>query len=168
MRYDDIRAGLLSFFPSPSTTPGRLNLIRVRGGGRVLVDYAHNVAAIRGLAELVVRIPAAHRYCVLTVPGDRRDEDIRGAGRLCAGFDKVIIKEDVDRRGRGRGEIAQLLTEGLVEAGLDRSRIEVRFEEDEAINRGLDLLGEDDLLVIHADRVPETLATVRSRAVQGA
>jgi cyanophycin synthetase len=168
MRYDDIRAGLLSFFPSPSTTPGRLNLIRVRGGGRVLVDYAHNVAAISGLTELVFRIPAAHRYCVLTVPGDRRDEDIRGAGRLCARFDKVIIKEDIDRRGRGRGEIAQLLTEGLIDAGLDRSRIEVWLEEHEAINRGLDLLGEDDLLVIHADKVPATLAAVRSRAVQGA
>ena len=29
MRYDDIRAGLLSFFPSPALTPGRLNLMRV-------------------------------------------------------------------------------------------------------------------------------------------
>jgi cyanophycin synthetase len=168
MRYDDIRAGLLSFFPSPSTTPGRLNLIRVRGGGRVLVDYAHNAAAISGLTELVFRIPAAHRYCVLTVPGDRRDEDIRGAGRLCAEFDRVIIKEDLDRRGRAQGEIARLLSEGLVESGLDPSNIEVLYAEDEAINRGLDLLGEDDLLVIHADRVPATLAIVRTRAVQGA
>jgi cyanophycin synthetase len=168
MRYDDIRAGLLSFFPSPSTTPGRLNLIRVRGGGRVLVDYAHNAAAISGLVDFVFRLSAAHRYCVLTVPGDRRDEDIRGAGRLCARFDRVIIKEDIDRRGRARGEIARLLQEGLVEAGLDPSRIEVLYEDDEAINRGLDLVGEDDLLVIHADKVPATLSVVRSRAVQGA
>jgi cyanophycin synthetase len=102
---------------------------------------------------------------VLTVPGDRRDDDIREAGRLCAQFDRVIIKEDIDRRGRARGEIAELLTEGLVEAGLDRSKIEVLYEEGEAINRGLDLLGEDDLLVIHADKVPGTLAIVRERAV---
>ncbi len=34
VRYDTIRAGLLSFFPSPSMTPGRLNLLRVgRGAG---------------------------------------------------------------------------------------------------------------------------------------
>jgi cyanophycin synthetase len=168
MRYDDIRAGLLSFFPSPSTTPGRLNLIRVRGGGRVLVDYAHNAAAIAGLVDFVWHTPAAKRFCVLTVPGDRRDDDIRQAGRLCAGFDRVIIKEDIDRRGRGRGEIAKLLTEGLVEGGLDPARIEVLYEEGEAVNRGLDLLGEDDLLVIHADKVPGTLAIVRERAVQGA
>jgi cyanophycin synthetase len=166
MRYDDIRAGLLSFFPSPSTTPGRLNMIRVRGGGRVLVDYAHNAAAIEGLVDFVFHTPAAKRFCVLTVPGDRRDDDIRAAGRLCAGFDRVIIKEDVDRRGRKPGEIAELLTEGLVDGGLDRARIEVRYAEGEAVNRGLDLLGEEDLLVIHADKVPATLAIVRQRAVQ--
>jgi cyanophycin synthetase len=166
MRYDDIRAGLLSFFPSPATMPGRLNLIRVYGGGRVLVDYAHNAAAIAGLVDFVWHTPAVKRFCVLTVPGDRRDDDIREAGRLCAQFDRVIIKEDIDRRGRARGEIAELLTEGLVEAGMDPSKIEVLYEEGEAINRGLDLLGEDDLLVIHADKVPGTLAIVRERAVQ--
>jgi cyanophycin synthetase len=164
MRYDDIRAGLLSFSPSPSTTPGRLNLIRVQGGGRVLVDYAHNAVAIAGLVDFVSHLPARKRYCVLTVPGDRRDDDIRTAGRLCAGFDNVIIKEDVDRRGRARGEIARLLSEGLVEGGLAESAIEVKYEEDEAINRGLDLLEEDDLLVIHADKVPATLALVRQRS----
>jgi hypothetical protein len=43
----------------------------------------------------------------------------------------------------------------------------VLYEENEAIRRGLDLLGEEDLLVIHADKVPGTLAAVRERAVQG-
>jgi len=165
MRYDDIRAGLLSFHPSPSTTPGRMNIIRV-GRARVLVDYAHNAAAIRGLTEFVFRLPAARRYCVLTVPGDRRDDDIRGAGRLCARFDKVIIKEDTDRRGRAPGEIARLLAEGLQQGGLPESSIEVKYEENEAIRRGLDLLADDDLLVIHADKVPETLAAVRRYTTQ--
>ncbi len=71
MRYDDIRAGLLSFFPSPSLTPGRLNLLRVQNG-RVLVDYAHNPAAIGGLIEFVQSIDANKRIGVVTAPGDRR------------------------------------------------------------------------------------------------
>ena len=167
MRYDDIRAGLLSFFPSPTTTPGRMNLIRVRGGARVLVDYAHNAAAIRGLHDFVFQTAATHRYCVLTVPGDRRDDDIREAGRLSAGFDRVILKEDVDRRGRAPGEISALLREGLVAGGLDPSAIEEVHEELDAVARGLDLLGEGDLLVIHADKVPATLDVIRQRAVQG-
>jgi cyanophycin synthetase len=164
MRYDDIRAGLLSFFPSPTTTPGRLNLIRIRGGGRVLVDYAHNAAAIKGLLALVERLPASRRFCVLTVPGDRRDEDIREAGRLCARFDRVIIKEDANRRGRAPGAIAALLMQGLRAGGLDPSRVDIADNEIEGIHRGLDLVGDDDLLVVHANKVPQTLAIVRERA----
>src|SRR5437764_1404152 len=78
-------------------------------------------------------------------PGARRADGIRHAGRLCAGFDRVIIKEDIDRRGRQEGEIARLLTEGLTEGGLSPDAIEVKYEENEAINRGLDLLRDDDL-----------------------
>ena len=71
-----------------------------------------------------------------------------------------------------RQQIAELQTEtGLARPAelLDPLRaLAVLYEEGEAVNRGLDLLGEDDLLVIHADKVPGTLAIVRERAVQGA
>src|SRR5206468_12522093 len=103
MRYDDIRAGMLSFFPSQSLTPGRLNIIRAPNGARLIVDYAHNSAAIEGLVDFVFRLPAGKRIATLTVPGDRRDEDIRNAGRLAAKFDYLILREDTDRRGREAG-----------------------------------------------------------------
>ena len=99
IRYDDIRAGLLSFFPSPALTPGRLNLMRA-GRGRVMVDYAHNPAAVAGLMELVTALDAKRRIGVITAPGDRRDEDIRELGRFAAALDYVIVKEDIDLRGR--------------------------------------------------------------------
>jgi cyanophycin synthetase len=89
-------------------------------------------------------------------------------GRLCARYDRVILKEDIDRRGRAPGEIAGLLSEGLVQEGFDPAAIEILYQEGEAINRGLDLLGEEDLLVVHADKVPGTLKIVRARAVAGA
>src|SRR5689334_20316423 len=126
MRYDDIRAGLLSFFPSPSLTPGRLNVIRLRNGGRVLVDYAHNAAAIDGLMEMVSHFPARRRIGVLAIPGDRRDEDIRSAGRTAAArvhLDLAIVKEDCDLRGRAPGEAAALITDGLRAAGMPPERI---------------------------------------------
>ena len=161
MRYDDIRAGLLSFFPSPSLTPGRLNMMRAPNGARLVVDYAHNSAAIHGLVDFVMRLPAGKRIGAFTVPGDRRDEDIRQAGRLCAAFDFVILREDADRRGRAPGEIAGLMTEGLIEAGLPPERLTFIADEREALARGIGMLREDDLMVIVADKVPETLATVR-------
>jgi cyanophycin synthetase len=160
MRYDDIRAGLLSFFPSPALTPGRLNLLRV-GRSRVLVDYAHNPAAVEGLLDFVRQLPASRRIGVVTAPGDRRDEDIREVGRLSAALDYVIVREDDDRRGRAPGEIAALVLAGLEEGGLARDRAEVVHAEDAAVARLLDLLGDGDLGVVLAEDVRGVLDIVR-------
>jgi cyanophycin synthetase len=168
MRYDDIRAGLLSFFPSPSLTPGRLNIIRLRNGARVLVDYAHNPAAIAGLVEFVQALPAGRRVAIVTVPGDRRDEDIRECGRLVAPMDEVVLKEDHDLRGREPGEIPRLLTEGLRAGGMTDDRISVVPDELDAVRQSLHRLGEDDLLVVFADKIQKTLAVVREWAPPGA
>ena len=164
MRYDDIRAGLLSFFPSPSLTPGRLNVIRLSSGARAVVDYAHNPAAVEGLLELVLRMPAERRVGIIGMPGDRRDEDIREVGRLCARFDHVILKEDADRRGRAPGEVAELLREGLGAGGLAPPVIEIVPAESDAVRRGLALATDDDLLVVLADKVSTTLSVIHELA----
>jgi cyanophycin synthetase len=161
VRYDDIRAGLLSFFPSPSMTPGRLNLIRVNGG-RILIDYAHNAAAVAGLMEMVRELPARRRIGVLAAPGDRRDEDIRAVGRHGGGLDYVIVKEDDDRRGRAPGETAQLIVEGLREAGVPMDQIETVHSELDAIERAVSMLEPNDVAVVLADDVRAVLERVRT------
>src|SRR5690349_21712621 len=142
MRYDDIRAGLLSFFPSPSLTPGRLNLMRL-GAGRVLVDYAHNPAAVGGLMELALELPALRRIGVLTVPGDRRDEDLREGQP---------------------GEIARIMSEGLVQGGMDPARISVVPDEGEAVEHAVRAMGDGDLTVVLVEDVPAILERLRTRA----
>ncbi|HUQ18489.1 MAG TPA: cyanophycin synthetase [Gemmatimonadaceae bacterium] len=159
MRYDDIRAGLLSFFPSPSLTPGRLNLMRV-GKGRVLVDYAHNRAAIAGLMEFVYNLDAARRVGIVTAPGDRRDEDLRDVGRLAAKLDRVVVREDKYRRGREPGEISRLIIEGLHEGGMGDDRIEVIYDETEGLAHALNQMGDNDLVFVLADDVPAVLNQV--------
>jgi cyanophycin synthetase len=166
MRYDDIRAGLLSFFPSPSLTPGRLNLMRVHNG-RVLVDYAHNAAAIRGLMEFVQSIDANRRIGVVTAPGDRRDDDLRAVGRLAASLDYVIVKEDVHRRGREAGRIADLIVDGLRDGGLIESQYETIFDEQDAITRAMQRMKDNDLVIILADDVNASLGLVRQYSNDG-
>jgi cyanophycin synthetase len=156
MRYDDIRAGLQSFAPSPSLTPGRLNLTRVKGI-RVLVDYAHNPAAIEGLLEVVTHLPAQRRIGVITAPGDRRDEDICEVGRLSSVLDQVIIKEDDNLRGRRPGEVSSLVKRGLTEKGVGDDRIEIVPDEFDAIERALEIARADDLVTILADDVTGVL-----------
>ena len=164
VRYDDIRAGLRSFFPSAATMPGRLNLVRRPDGARVLVDYAHNPAALQGLMDMVRRIPADRRVAVVTAPGDRRDEDIAESGRAFAHFDHVIVREDRDLRGREPGVVAQLLRRTLLEAGMPEGRVEIVLDEAEAIGRAAASLGGHDLLVVLSDTVPETLRLVDALA----
>jgi len=161
MRYDDIRAGLLSFFPSPSLTPGRLNLMRI-GRGRVLVDYAHNPAAIAGLMDFVQNLDAAHRIGIITAPGDRRDEDLRTVGRLSSRLDKVIVREDKYRRGREPGEISALIIEGLHEGGMADHQIEVIYNETEGLARAINEMEDNDLVFVLADDVPAVLTQLQS------
>ncbi len=157
MRYDDIRAALLSFFPSPSLTPGRLNVIRF-GSNRVIVDYAHNPAAVEGLMEFVEHTPANRRIGVVTAPGDRRDDDIRIVGKLAArALDYALVKEDKDTRGREPGAIAELMIQGLGEGGLPREKTEVVLDELEAVAKALSMLTDHDVVVVLADDIPGVL-----------
>jgi cyanophycin synthetase len=157
IRYDDIRAALLSFFPSPSLTPGRLNVLRL-GTNRVVVDYAHNPAAVEGLMDFIAHMPANRRIGVVTAPGDRRDEDIRTVGRLAApALDYAIVKEDKDTRGRADGVIAELMIQGLGEGGLPRGKTEVIADELEAVAKAVSMLGDHDVVVILADDIAGVL-----------
>jgi len=167
MRYDDIRAGLLSFFPSASLTPGRLNLMRV-GTGRVLVDYAHNPAAIAGLLEFVAGLDANRRIGIVTAPGDRRDEDLMTVGRLASRLDHVIVRDDKYRRGRAPGEISRIISAGLREAGMPDDRIEVVLDERAALESALARMRENDLIVVLADDLNAVLEHLRQLSTEQA
>jgi cyanophycin synthetase len=160
IRYDTIRAGLLSFFPSPTMIPGRLNLMRV-GVGRVLLDYAHNPAALAGLLDLVRKMRARKRTIVLTAPGDRRDSDIQEMGRLAAELDAVIIKEDEDLRDRQPGEVAALIRAGLEGGGMAADRIRYVPDESDAVLAAVEGIEEGELVLVLADDVKGVLATLQ-------
>ncbi|POA37622.1 UDP-N-acetylmuramoylalanyl-D-glutamate--2,6-diaminopimelate ligase, partial [Pseudomonas sp. MPR-ANC1] len=72
-----IAAALSSFSSSYSESPGRLNIVD-RGGVTVIVDYAHNPAAVTALSKFLdtLRKPGRRFIGVYGVPGDRRDEDL--------------------------------------------------------------------------------------------
>ena len=127
----------------------------------MLVDYAHNAAAIAGLMEFVYNLDAARRIGIITAPGDRRDEDLRQVGRLSSKLDRVIVREDKYRRGREPGEIARLIIEGLKENGMNDSQIEVIYNETEGLAYALTQMEDNDLVFVLADEVPAVLAAAR-------
>ncbi|MEY4604833.1 MAG: cyanophycin synthetase, partial [Bacteroidota bacterium] len=61
---EDMKAGLESFLPSPSQTPGRLNLFEFKNF-TVLLDYAHNAAGMRALKKFVDTIDATVKVGII-------------------------------------------------------------------------------------------------------
>jgi len=152
---ENIRQGLRTFATSFYLTPGRLNVFD-EYAFRVIVDYAHNPAAIAALGDLVNRLRPNYRrtIAVIAAPGDRRDQDIREFGAIAAKtFDLLVIKEDNDRRGRKDGDIAKLLWEAAHEAGMPPDRMITVLDELEATRHALKLAEPDDLVVICADEI---------------
>ncbi len=153
-----IAAGLRSFVPSRTATPGRLNVLPA-GRGRVIVDYAHNPAGVRGLIDFVLRMDARRRIGVLSIAGDRRDEDMREIGSIFAALDHVVLKEnEAYRRGRPVGEAPRILAEGLDAGGLPAERRETILDEHEALSHAVRMMEEGDVVVILAAEPEKILA----------
>ncbi len=154
---EDIRQGLRTFDATFFQTPGRMN-IYTEHPFRVIMDYAHNPAAVKAMCGLVDRFEVeGKRIVVLSAPGDRRDEDIHEIADIAAGhFDHFICRCDDRRRGRGHDEVAQMLKARLLERGVPESAIEVIPDEPEAVDAALKMAQSGDLLLILADGVKRT------------
>ena len=158
---EEIRAGLNTFRASVSQTPGRMNLFKLTHY-HVLVDYAHNAASYEALGGFVRNWPG-ERIGVIGGPGDRRDEDFITLGKLSAEiFDRIIIKEDDDTRGRPRGQAAKLITEGIVQAQPERHHESI-LDETQAINTALDIAPSGSLVVVLPESVSLALSLIKVR-----
>jgi cyanophycin synthetase len=162
-----IRDSLRVFGNGFDQTPGRFNLVTIEGR-QVLMDYGHNVHALAAIGDIVKRSDAHQAVGVVTVPGDRRDDDVRAFGELAAEiFDRIVIREDGDRRGRAPGDIAAMLCRATTGAGMEANRVSVVLDEVESVHAAIDLAQPGDLVVALVDDVPgvwSSLATRMERA----
>ena len=154
---EDIRHGLRTFDSTFFQAPGRMNIYNEHPF-RVILDYAHNPAAVRAMCDLVDRFePEGRRTVVLSAPGDRRDQDIREIAEIAAGtFDYFICRCDDNRRGRGEDEVATMLKNKLLEEGISADKIEVIPDEQEATSRALEMSEVGDLVLVLADSIRRT------------
>ncbi len=156
---EDLRVGLATFSPTISQAPGRLNLLDV-GDFQVLIDFAHNPAGLRGLAEFVATLPNDRKIGVVGGTGDRRDEDIVELARIASGmFEKIYLREDDNRRGRKPGEVNALMLGAINEENPELD-VEVCASSLDALERALSNGESGDLIVIMADKVERTITFV--------
>ena len=157
---DDIRGGLTTFHPTPFQAPGRGNIYEFRDF-RVMIDYCHNAHGMALVAPFLSSMKRGRLVVVLNAPGDRREEDFDAITKAAAPhFDRVILRDDEDLRGRASGEVTGFLRAGLMRHGMKDDQIEEAKNEPEAVRRALAMARRDDLIVIFADRIAKVGAQV--------
>jgi cyanophycin synthetase len=154
---EDIRHGLRTFDSTFFQAPGRTNIYDEHPF-KVILDYAHNAAAVKAICGLVDRFDVEGRkIIVLAAPGDRRDEDIRDIAAMAAGhFDHYICRRDDNTRGRGDDEAAVMLKDKLLEDGIRADAIEVVPDEQDATRHALEMARSGDLVLVLGDNIKRT------------
>ncbi|MGD9589992.1 MAG: cyanophycin synthetase [Pyrinomonadaceae bacterium] len=157
---EDIRVGLTTFNAGTAQTPGRLNFIEV-GSVTVLMDYAHNPAGFRGLVDFISKLPNKYRTVILTIPGDRRDEDIMEMGQIAGEFfDRIVVREGHYLRGREASEVARLIQDGIARAGKD-PQVRVIPGSRDSIHHAIKNGRKGELVVTLADVVSDDIGYVQ-------
>jgi cyanophycin synthetase len=148
-----IRTALESIEPSRDN-PGRLDTFRV-GEVPVVLDYAHNPAALAAVGQFTRERWGRDGVAVLTLPGDRTDAQVtESAHAVAEAFDRVVIYEDLDLRGREPGEMTSLIRAALAEAR-PGSYCESAASMEQAVARGLALAAHGDpVLVVYEKLAP--------------
>ncbi len=147
---ETIALALRTFTTSFEESPGRLNMLDVRGV-RVIVDYAHNPAALMALGRLVqrLRIDDCRTFGMVSIPGDRRDCDLIEMGALAADiFDEIMFREAPDGRGRPAGSINALMSHGALSTGKAADCVHRLASEEDATDECLRRARPGDLVVL--------------------
>jgi cyanophycin synthetase len=147
---------LRSFQPREAI-PGRGTLLRV-GEVDVLVDYAHNAPAIAAITDVVHAVWGPDRaVAAVTLPGDRRDDLLAASARAVAdGYDRIVLYEDSDRRGRAPGEVPDLVR-GEIEALRAGARCTLQHRLDDAVPAALALARPGDVVLVLYEKVQPVL-----------
>ena len=177
----EIRQGLRTFATNYYLSPGRMNLINVRGI-EVIVDYCHNAPGMEVLGQFVDKYAdqkaatsewgKISRIGMVATAGDRRDADMRELGAIAAKyFDVIVVREDERLRGRKPGEVAALVVEGARAAqaagGVRVRQIETVLGEVDAVRHCVGRANPGDIVVLCVDnhaKVVSELETITHSA----
>jgi UDP-N-acetylmuramyl tripeptide synthase len=147
---DAIRDGLTTM--QQDENPGRCNVYDL-DGVKVLIDFAHNPAAMSALFDMARAIPATRRALCFGQAGDRTDELIRDLARdaWAIGLDRVVVSELAKYyRGRERGDVFRIIRDTLLEGGATDAQVAHHETELESFEDAIDWARPGDLVIMLA------------------
>jgi cyanophycin synthetase len=147
-----IAAVFARFGAAAADNPGRMMRFE-RNGVRILVDYAHNPAGLRGLLRVAEHLRGGRGRLGLLLghAGNRQDSEIEELARTAAEFHPalIVVKEnEAHLRGRPAGEIPRIIHAALIRAGLPQASLAVRLSELEAVRCALEWAQPGDVLAL--------------------
>ena len=163
----NIQTGLITFNPTIAQSPGRMNLIKV-GNFKVIVDYGHNVAAVKALSSVFAHLTSKKKIGMASGTGNRLDENIIEYGKTLGNIYDHIIITDTDPRDKLPGETADLVYKGVLSTGFPKKNVSIILDDRKATKAVLELAEDGDLVVIQADyfdRVIEDVFKFRDKLV---
>jgi cyanophycin synthetase len=157
---EDMKAGLETFIPSASQTPGRLNLFEFKDF-TILLDYAHNPAGMRALHKFTQELDATVKVGIIAGIGDRRIEDNNEMGAIAAEmFDEIIIRQDKRLRGKTEEELIKMLDDGIKMKDPHKKTTIIPSEK-EAITYAVKNAVKGSLIILCSDVIPDALELVK-------
>ena len=156
---EDIKVAIETFIPSPSQTPGRLNMFNFNKFD-VLLDYAHNPAGLRALHKYVEKLDGHPKIGIVAGVGDRRKQDNFELGQISAEmFDEIIIRTDRNLRGKDEQELIDEIKAGILNVS-PKIPLRIIKKENQAIQHAVENAKEGSLIVVSSDVVPDALNMV--------
>ena len=158
-----VRAAIGEFGRDVADDPGRFERYE-RRGVTVLLDFAHNVDALRLQRNIITALradrTAGHRLVVsFGMAGDRSDAVLAALAAIAAMRpDRVILRDEAHYlRGRAPGEVPEVLRRALAAHGNPPAdAIDEAVDERSSIARAFEWARPGDVLVVftHTEREP--------------
>lgn len=159
---EQIRNGIMTFYPSPNQNPGRMNLFDFQEF-KVLLDYGHNPESARAMARLLPRLTQGRKIALCHGTGNRTTEQIIEYGKALASVYDYIVLADFDPRDRPIGETPKLVCEGLIKGGFQEQHIEIVSEPGKAVDFIFSKVQKGDLMVIQPDELEPVMGQIMER-----
>lgn len=168
--YIMIAKGFLEFKCDEKFNSGRFNIYEIEGR-EIILDYGHNISGYEAVINSLKNMNKKNVIGVIGVPGDRTDENIYTIAKLSSSyFSKLYIKEDIDKRSRQEGEVANLLLKGVSENEDSISEVKVILDEFEAVEEAFYNSNAGDTIIVFYEefnRIKELINKLSNQSDKG-
>lgn len=154
--------GLEEFNSDYKNNPGRFNIFNIQERN-VILDYGHNVEGFKVVSKSIEKFKGT-KIGIIGMPGDRKDEDIKEIAQISMSiFDKIYIKEDINKRGRKPGEVSKIIDNELRKNGYKKKDIKIISDEERALEKAFDESSKGDTIIIFCDDYEKIANFVRNK-----